>query len=106
MSSHATKPSWLMRLSLAAITLLLSGCQNYFERSDKIAFHAGEAPAYNKAVHIIDPWPAAAARTDLDFDGNRMVRAIERYETGQGATSTAPSAATGVPRAASPAGQP
>ena len=104
MSSHATKPSWVMRLSLAAITLLLSGCQNYFERSDKIAFHAGEAPAYNKAVHIIDPWPRAAARTDLEFDAHRMVKAIERYEAGQGALSAAP-AVTGVPMAA-PAGQP
>jgi hypothetical protein len=70
----------MVRLSLAAMTLLLTGCQEYFARRDTIAFHAGEAAAYNKAVHIIDPWPAASARTDIDFNGRRIVGAIERYE--------------------------
>ena len=80
MSSHGIKPGRIARLSLLAIPLLLTGCQDYFARRDTIAFHAGEAAAYNKAVHTIDPWPAASARTDIDFNGRRIVDAIERYE--------------------------
>ena len=49
------------RLSLAAIALLVAGCQDYAVRRDTIAFHAGEAIAHNKAVHVIDPWPAVAS---------------------------------------------
>ena len=90
MSSQGTKPSWTARLSLAALTLLLTACQENFARRDTIAFHAGEAAAYNKAVHIIDPWPAASARTDIDYNGKRVVGAIERYETRQDGASAAP----------------
>jgi len=85
MSSPATRLRWSARLALAAATLLVAGCQDYATRRDTIAFHAGEAVAHNKAVHVIDPWPAAAARTDIAFDGPRAVRAIERYETESGA---------------------
>ena len=34
---------------------------------------------------VAAPWPAAAARADIAFDGPRAVRAIERYETESGA---------------------
>jgi hypothetical protein len=61
MSSPATRLCWSARLALAATTLLVAGCQDYAARRDTIAFHAGEAVAHNKAVHVIDPWPAAAA---------------------------------------------
>ena len=71
----------MARLSLVAIVLLVTGCQDYAARRDTIAFHAGEAAAYNKAVHVIDPWPAAAARTDMPANGARAVRVIEQYET-------------------------
>ena len=90
MSSPEIKRNWSARLSLAAITLLLAGCQDYAQRRDTIAFHAGEAAAHNKAIHTIDPWPAAAARTDIELDGTRAVRAIERYETGAPVTSGGP----------------
>jgi hypothetical protein len=91
MSSRVTDPNWLVRLAIAAATLLASGCQNYAERRDTIAFHAGEAGAYNRAVHTIDPWPAASANNDIEFDGRRMARAIELYEEAQAAAAAAPS---------------
>ena len=97
MSSPDTKPSWLARLSVAAVTLLAAGCQDYASRRDTIAFHAGEAAAYNKAVHIIDPWPAASARTSLETDGARAVRTIERYETGGAAAAAPPPLSVTVP---------
>ena len=97
MSSRDTKPNWIARLCLAGITLSVTACQDYAARRDTIAFHAGEAAAYNKAVHTIDPWPAASARTDFDFDGERAVRAIERYEAGGAAAASAPSMTVNVP---------
>ena len=105
MSSQGTKRKWATRVPLVAATLLLSGCQDYLARRDTIAFHAGEAAAYNKAIHVIDPWPAASARTDIDFNGKRIVGAIERYEAphapdGQGA---APSPMMGMAPAVSSA---
>jgi hypothetical protein len=96
MSSRETKPAWIARLSLVAVTLSVTACQDYAARRDTIAFHAGEAVAYNKAVHTIDPWPLASRRTDFDYDGGRAVRAIERYETGDVAVS-APSMTVNVP---------
>ena len=96
MSSPGTKPKRAGRLALVAATLLLSGCQDYLARRDTIAFHAGEAAAYNKAIHIVDPWPAASARTDLDFNGRRIVDAIERYEAPQPLNGSAAPAPPGM----------
>jgi hypothetical protein len=97
MSSRDTKPNWFARLSVAAVTLLVTACQDYAARRDTIAFHAGEAAAYNKAVHMIDPWPAAARRTDLDFDGERAVKAITRYETAGDAAPAPAGTAIAIP---------
>lgn len=96
MSSPVTRPKASARLALAAATLFLAGCQDYASRRDTIAFHAGEASANNKAIHVIDPWPAAATRADIAFDGPRAVRAIERYETGAGAPAPANGAPAGI----------
>ena len=87
MSSPATEIGRGLRRSLAAVTLLVAGCQSYAERRDTIAFHAGEAAAHNRAVHTIDPWPAASRNANIAFDGPRAVRAIERYEQGEPAVA-------------------
>ena len=97
MSSPDTKPRWLARLSVAAITLLAAGCQDYASRRDTIAFHAGEAAAYNRAIHVIDPWPAASDRTSIDSDGARAVAAIERYETGGAVAAPPPNMSVTLP---------
>jgi hypothetical protein len=97
MSSPATRLRWSARLALAATALSVAGCQNYAARRDTIAFHAGEAAAYNKAVHTIDPWPAAAARADIPLDGPRAVRAIERYEQGAPAAANGANGGTSMP---------
>jgi hypothetical protein len=106
MSSPATRLPRSARLGLAAVTLLVAGCQDYAARRDTLAFHSGEAAAHNKAVHVIDPWPAAAVRSDIEFDGSRAVRTIERYEAGGTLTipsgGAAPAAPNGGAAAASP----
>ena len=68
----------------AAVLLgaMLGGCSDlYWDRRDTIAFHAGDAPAGNVAVHTIDPWPPAAAKRHLTANGELMQRAGERYRT-------------------------
>lgn len=103
MSSPDTKRRTVARLSLAAICVVVTACQDYAARRDTIAFHAGEAAAYNKAVHTIDPWPAASARTDLDFNGERAVRVIERYGSGDpGAAAASIPVPVPMPAAAPP----
>jgi hypothetical protein len=86
-SPSATERAGAARLALAAATLLLAGCQDYAARRDTIAFHAGEAAAHNRAVHMVDPWPAASRRADIAFDGPRAVRASERYEQAEPAAA-------------------
>ena len=102
MSSPATRLPWSARLGLAAVTLLVAGCQDYAARRDTLAFHSGEAAAHNKAVHVIDPWPAAAIRSDIESDGSRAVRTIERYEAGGTLIIPSGGAAPAAPTSALP----
>jgi hypothetical protein len=68
--------------SLAAV--MLAGCSDlYFDRRETVSFHAGDAPAANKAAQTVDPWPAAAANRTIYSSGERMQRAVERYRTGK-----------------------
>jgi len=72
-----------MRIAPAlAFAALLGGCADvYWDRREGVAFHSGDAVAANKVVHMIDPWPAAAANRNIHSDGQRMQRAAERYRT-------------------------
>jgi hypothetical protein len=91
--SPRTDRGALLRLAVAAaLGLAAAACTDYLERRDTIAPHAGNAVAANRAIHTIDPWPAASARTDMETSGRRVVDAIERYEAGR-----PPVAATSAP---------
>lgn len=81
MSRNADRPNRLPLALAAAVAAVVAGCTNqYVERRETLALHAGNAAAANRAIHTIDPWPAAAARADIEVSGRRMVDAIERYE--------------------------
>ena len=72
-----------LRLCLAtALTVALAACNATFARKDTLGYAAGDAVAWNKAVHTIDPWPAASADTTRPVSGRRVARAIEAYEAG------------------------
>jgi len=74
-------PTDRVRPIIAVAALLgLTGCQDSLSRRDTVVAWAGNSAAANKAVHIIDPWPAASADTDIPVSGRRTVAAIERYE--------------------------
>ena len=79
--SRPIDPTRALRLAAAAVLALsAAACTEYVERRETIAAHAGNAVAANRAIHTIDPWPAASANTDISVSGRRIVDAIERYE--------------------------
>lgn len=89
----------LERLACLAAALAgiaaLGGCHDaYIARRDGVTFQAGDAVAANKAIHIIDPWPASARSARLPASGTQAVSAIERLEArnGAGAAGGAPGA--------------
>jgi hypothetical protein len=65
-----------------AVAAMLGGCADiYYDRRETVTFHAGDAAASNKVIHTIDPWPRVAANRNIETQGERMQRAIERYRT-------------------------
>jgi hypothetical protein len=97
----------LERLACLAAALAgvaaLSGCHDaYIARRDGVTFQAGDAVAANKAIHIIDPWPASAASARLPASGSQAVSAIERLETRNAATAGGGAAGGPGPSAAAP----
>ena len=80
MSPRTDRLTRLGAAAALALSLSAAACTRHVERRETIAAHAGNAVAWNRAVHTIDPWPAAAARTDIEVSGRRVVDAIERYE--------------------------
>ena len=68
------------------IASLLSACANedYLSNRDTITLQAGDAVATNAAAQTIDPWPPSARRKAIAYNGNRMARGMDRYESGKG----------------------
>ncbi len=72
------------RLSVALLAIAAAGCDpTIYRESGTPAPGYGNAVRQNAAVMIIDPQPASAANTDIDFDGRRAGLAIERYRSGK-----------------------
>jgi outer membrane biogenesis lipoprotein LolB len=75
------------RLLLAAsAAALLTACTSH-ERKDTLGYAAGDAVAWNRATHTIDPWPPYASNTNIPVSARRVAAAIERYEAGPEAAS-------------------
>jgi hypothetical protein len=70
------------QIAALACTLLTGACTDmYLDRRDTVSFEAGDAVAANKVTHMVDPWPAYASNRNIDYDGERMQSAAERYRT-------------------------
>jgi hypothetical protein len=54
---------------------------DWFERRDTVTLQAGDAVAANKAMQTRDPWPPYVQNRDIQFHGELMGRAIQRYKT-------------------------
>jgi hypothetical protein len=80
MSRSKTRPG--LRAAIAAVTLsaALAGCSGlYMNRTDSVAFSAGDAVAANKMAQMYDPWPAHSGNVNYGANGQRMQSAVERY---------------------------
>jgi hypothetical protein len=86
------------RLSTVALLLALAGCSQelYGEAQDPVTLQFGDAVASNRAMQMVDPWPAHAANTNLSFKGRPMNSAIDRYYTGTVLPPVAPGANSGL----------
>jgi hypothetical protein len=75
--------AWAVLPALILPTLL-AGCSDiYFDRRETVASGADDHIAANEVVQMIDPWPPAAGRRNIAFDGTKMQSAVERYRTGR-----------------------
>lgn len=72
----------LRTAALLSIATSLAGCDHWLARRETISPQAGDAVAWNRAIHTIDPWPAASANTTIPTSGRRIATVIERYEQG------------------------
>lgn len=91
-SSSNEQGRFAFSLPLFASIMLLAGCADYVERRDTITLHAGEAQAWNKTVHIADPWPPYVMDNRIPGDGQRTAGVIRRYSRGsaEGAPAAPP----------------
>jgi hypothetical protein len=71
-------------LSLALLAIAVTACEaSMYSDSATPAVGYGNAVRQNSSVMIVDPQPATAANTQIDFDGRRAGLAIERYRQGK-----------------------
>jgi hypothetical protein len=74
------KRAALLALGLSALT----GCSDlYVDRRQTISFASGDAVAADKVAQMVDPWPAASAKRNIAFNGEKMQTAVERYRHGR-----------------------
>ena len=82
-------------LLILAAAGLASGCADYMNNRDSITFGVGNAVEANKAIHIQDPFPPEAQRTQIASDGKVIRRVVTQYQNG-GVGVIEPSPAMGV----------
>ena len=94
----------LVAAAALAGALSAGGCHDaYIARRDGVTFQAGDAVASNKAMHIIDPWPASASSARIPGRGTQAATAIERLAARE-AQAGGPGAAPGLGASAQAAG--
>ncbi len=59
------------------------GHDQYFARRDSIALGLGTAMHSNTVFHTIAPWPWYSKNDRLQFDGQRMMLGITRYQANE-----------------------
>ena len=105
---HLTEKHSRRRLALPACLLLClasAGCADYRQRSDTVTQAAGNAPTYNKIVHIADPWPRVAGDTRISGNGQRVDRITRGYLTGRASAPQSGSGSTGSSEQTAPSNQ-
>jgi hypothetical protein len=68
---------------------------DYQQRTIMVATTGGDAQAANVALQTATPWPRYANDTNIPADGSRMVKVVQRYESGAANDSGAQSSYNG-----------
>jgi hypothetical protein len=107
---HVALRSTIEILSLLAL-LTVAGCSStvgfddpfadYLQRTALVSTAGGDSQAANIAMQTATPWPRYSNDTNVPANGARIVKAINRYETGSAGAGASDSA---TPSAASPGG--
>jgi hypothetical protein len=107
---HAALRSALAISSLA-VSLALAGCSStvgfddptadYLQRTALVSTSGGDAQAANIAMQTATPWPRYSNDTNIPANGARIVKVINRYESGSAGAGASDSA---TPSAAGPGG--
>jgi hypothetical protein len=102
-----TEPAAL-RSAIAIVALVASlgvaGCSStvgfddpfaeYLQRTPLVATSGGDAQAANIAMQTATPWPRNANDTNIPANGARLVKVINRYESGSSGASESATQAT------------
>ena len=54
----------------------------YINRSYCITLDCGDSKGVNAATHVIDPWPRYVGNRNIPVSGDRLSRAVTRYNQG------------------------
>ena len=97
--------SALALLSLT-LSLALAGCSStvgfddpsadYLQRTAFVSTSGGDAQAANIAMQTATPWPRYSNDTNIPANGARIVKAINRYESGSAGAGASDSAMSGA----------
>jgi hypothetical protein len=100
-----------MVILLLTASLAIAGCSStigfddptaeYLQRTPLVSTSGGDAQAANIAMQTSTPWPRYSHDTNIPANGARIVKAINRYESGSAGGGASDSASTS---AASPGG--
>jgi hypothetical protein len=98
-----------MAILWLAASLGIAGCSStigfddptadYLQRTPLVATSGGDSQAANIAMQTATPWPRHSNDTNIPANGARIVKAINRYETGSAGASD-----SATPSAAGPGG--
>jgi hypothetical protein len=107
---HIALRGALAILSLIAL-LTIAGCAStvgfddpfadYLQRTALVSTTGGDSQAANIAMQTATPWPRYSNDTNIPANGARIVKAINRYESGSAGAGASDSATTST---ASPGG--
>jgi hypothetical protein len=109
MTDQSKSPHFVLRSAIAiaflAASLTVAGCSStvgfddpfadYLQRTALVSTTGGDAQAANIAMQTATPWPRTANDTNIPANGARLVKVINRYETGSAGAGASDSATPG-----------
>lgn len=105
-----------LRGAIAIASLTVAGCSStigfddpsadYLQRTALVSTSGGDAQAANLAMQTSSPWPRYSNDTNIPANGARIVKAINRYESGSAGAGASDSATPGGANPGGGAGAP